>query len=77
MKHEILREICATQGGQACSPETAPRWQMSNFEASNPILSSPFEEPKEHRWIHEGQPGVEMIDPRGNELPVVRKPENA
>ena len=28
---------------------------MSNFEVSNPILSSPFEEPKEHWWILEGQ----------------------
>jgi type III restriction enzyme len=29
---------------------------MSNFEVLNPILSSPFEEPKEHWWILEGQP---------------------
>ena len=29
---------------------------MSNFEVPNPILSSPFEEPKEHWWILEGQP---------------------
>ena len=28
---------------------------MSNFEVPNPILSSPFEEPKEHWWILEGQ----------------------
>jgi type III restriction enzyme len=28
---------------------------VSNFEVSNPILSSPFEEPKEHWWILEGQ----------------------
>ena len=29
---------------------------MSNFEVLRPILSSPFEEPKEHWWILEGQP---------------------
>jgi hypothetical protein len=29
---------------------------VSNFEVPNPILSSPFEEPKEHWWILEGQP---------------------
>jgi len=29
---------------------------MSNFEVPSPILSSPFEEPKEHWWILEGQP---------------------
>lgn len=29
---------------------------MSNFEVANPILSSPFAEPKEHWWILEGQP---------------------
>lgn len=29
---------------------------MSNFEVPNPILNSPFEEPKEHWWILEGQP---------------------
>ena len=28
---------------------------MSNFEVPSPILSSPFEEPKEHWWILEGQ----------------------
>jgi type III restriction enzyme len=28
---------------------------VSNFEVANPILSSPFEEPKEHWWILEGQ----------------------
>jgi len=28
---------------------------MSNFEVSDPILSSPFEEPREHWWIVEGQ----------------------
>ncbi len=29
---------------------------MSNFEVPSPILNSPFEEPKEHWWILEGQP---------------------
>jgi type III restriction enzyme len=29
---------------------------VSNFEVPSPILSSPFEEPKEHWWILEGQP---------------------
>lgn len=29
---------------------------MSNFEVPSPILSSPYEEPKEHWWILEGQP---------------------
>src|SRR5207247_1288372 len=29
---------------------------VSNFEVPNPILNSPFEEPKEHWWILEGQP---------------------
>ncbi len=29
---------------------------MSNFEVPNPILSSPYEEPKEHWWVLEGQP---------------------
>ncbi len=29
---------------------------MSNFEVPCPILSSPFEEPKEHWWILEGRP---------------------
>ena len=29
---------------------------MSNFEVPNPILNSPFEEPKELWWILEGQP---------------------
>jgi type III restriction enzyme len=29
---------------------------VSNFEVTNPILSSPFEAPKEHWWILEGQP---------------------
>src|SRR5258708_2013120 len=29
---------------------------MSNFEVPDPILGSPFEEPKEHWWILEGQP---------------------
>jgi type III restriction enzyme len=29
---------------------------MSNFEVPSPILCSPFEEPKEHWWILEGQP---------------------
>jgi hypothetical protein len=29
---------------------------VSNFEVPNPILSSPFEEPKEHWWILEGEP---------------------
>jgi hypothetical protein len=48
---------------------------VSNFQAPNPILSSPFEGPKEHGCIFEGQPGVEMIDPRGNELLVVKKLE--
>ena len=28
---------------------------MSNFEVPNPILNSPFEEPREHWWILEGQ----------------------
>lgn len=28
---------------------------MSNFEVPSPILNSPFEEPKEHWWILEGQ----------------------
>lgn len=28
---------------------------MSNFEVSDPILSSPFEEPREHWWIVEGE----------------------
>lgn len=28
---------------------------MSNFEVSDPILSSPFEEPKAHWWILEGE----------------------
>jgi len=29
---------------------------MSNFEVEQPILNTPFEEPKEHRWILEGEP---------------------
>lgn len=29
---------------------------MSNFEVTSPILNSPFEEPKEHWWILDGQP---------------------
>jgi type III restriction enzyme len=29
---------------------------VSNFEVPSPILNSPFEEPKEHWWILEGQP---------------------
>lgn len=29
---------------------------MSNFEVPSPILSSPYEEPREHWWILEGQP---------------------
>jgi type III restriction enzyme len=29
---------------------------VSNFEVPYPILSSPFEEPKEHWWILEGEP---------------------
>ena len=29
---------------------------MSNFEVPSPILTSPFEEPKEHWWILEGRP---------------------
>lgn len=29
---------------------------MSNFEVPSPILCSPFEEPREHWWILEGQP---------------------
>jgi type III restriction enzyme len=29
---------------------------MSNFEVSQPILGSPFEEPKAHWWIVEGEP---------------------
>lgn len=29
---------------------------MSNVEVPNPILSSAFEEPKEHGWILEAQP---------------------
>ena len=29
---------------------------MSNFEVPSPILNSPYEEPKEHWWILEGQP---------------------
>jgi type III restriction enzyme len=29
---------------------------MSNFEVPSPILCSPFDEPKEHWWILEGQP---------------------
>lgn len=29
---------------------------MSTFEVPTPILNSPFEEPKEHWWILEGQP---------------------
>ena len=45
---------------------------MSNFEVPNPILSSPLEEPKEHRRILGGQPGVKGIGPRGNELLVVK-----
>ena len=28
---------------------------MSSFEVATPILNSPFEEPKEHWWIVEGQ----------------------
>lgn len=28
---------------------------MSNFEVTDPILSSPFEEPREHWWIVEGE----------------------
>src|SRR3990172_940084 len=28
---------------------------MSNFEVTEPILNSPFEEPKEHWWIVEGE----------------------
>lgn len=28
---------------------------MSNFEVSEPILNSPFEEPKAHWWIVEGE----------------------
>jgi type III restriction enzyme len=28
---------------------------MSTFEVPNPILNSPFEEPKEHWWIVEGE----------------------
>ncbi len=55
---------------------------MSTFEVPSPILNSPFAEPKEHGWILEGQPGggcgqiaVEMIDPRGNDLLVVKRLE--
>ena len=29
---------------------------MSNFEVPNPILNSPYDEPREHWWIIEGQP---------------------
>jgi hypothetical protein len=50
---------------------------VSNSEVPNPILSSLFEEPKQHWWILEGQPGVKMIDSRGNQWPVVKKPEAA
>ena len=28
---------------------------MNNFEVTEPILNSPFEEPKEHWWILEGE----------------------
>jgi type III restriction enzyme len=29
---------------------------MTSFEVPTPILNSPFEEPKEHWWIVEGEP---------------------
>ena len=32
---------------------------MSSFEVSNPILNTPFEEPKEHWWIVEGEDAVQ------------------
>ena len=48
---------------------------MSNFEVPNPILSSPFEEPKEHWWILEGQYGMKIIGLSGNELLMVNKLE--
>jgi hypothetical protein len=50
---------------------------VSNFEVPNPILKQPFEERREHWWIPPGRPGVKMIDSRGNELLVVKKPEAA
>lgn len=64
---------------------------MTTFEVPSSILSSPFEEPKAHWWILEDQPAatpgapfpagehgqvaVKVIDPRGNELLVVKKLE--
>ena len=47
---------------------------MSNFEVLNPILSSPFEEPKEHWWILEGC-AVKGIDPGRNELLAAKERE--
>lgn len=32
---------------------------MSSFEVSNPILNGPFEEPKKHWWIAQGEPPEE------------------
>lgn len=46
---------------------------MSNFEVPNPILSSPFEEPKEHWWILEGRADVRVIDPHGKELKALKQ----
>ncbi|MDK3161822.1 DEAD/DEAH box helicase family protein [Kamptonema cortianum] len=37
---------------------------MSNFEVSSPILCSPFEEPKEHWWILEGQAAERRVGRR-------------
>ena len=50
---------------------------MSNFEVPNPILKPPFEERKQHWCIPRGRPGGEMIDLRGSELLLVKKPEAA
>ncbi len=47
---------------------------MSTFEVPSPILSSPFEEPKEHWWILEGQP-AERRPGRRPALCFYRKPK--
>ena len=35
---------------------------MSSFEVGQPILNSPFEEPKAHWWIVEGEPAQRERD---------------
>jgi len=45
---------------------------VSNFEVPNPILSSPFDEPKEH-WIVESRATVKATESLGNELLVANE----